>query len=193
MLRVADLVEQFVERLRRESLACGQRPQHSTFTRSKRTPRISASDGSLIDPPRTSRRITSRIHSPRASPCDLANSVILPHSSFVSFTVTGNTRFRVQSLSERASPFPFKIAIVPSYFRGAPKCTENRYVFEIAVSAPWCTCTTLSGVECQNSPGAKDRAFHSSPYSLANAFHRRTTSGACQPRRNRLLIACQSS
>jgi len=48
------------------------------------------------------------------------------------------------------------------------------------------TCPTLSS-------GAKHRAFHSSPYSLANAFQRRTTSGACQPRRNRLLIACQSS
>src|SRR5579863_9348991 len=67
----------------------------STFTRSKRTPRISASDGSLADAPRSSRRITSRIHSPRARPCDLANSVILRRSSFVSFAVTGKTRFRV--------------------------------------------------------------------------------------------------
>ncbi len=28
VLGIADFVEQFVERLRRESLACGQRPQH---------------------------------------------------------------------------------------------------------------------------------------------------------------------
>ena len=28
MLRIADFIEQFVERLRRESLACGQGPQY---------------------------------------------------------------------------------------------------------------------------------------------------------------------
>src|SRR6202140_2420034 len=47
---------------------------------------------------------------------------------------------------------------VPSDFIGAPKCTSNLYVLETAVSAPWCTCTTLSGMECQNSYGAKHRS-----------------------------------
>src|ERR1700730_2362500 len=44
-----------------------------------------------------------------------------------------------------------------SHFAGAPKCTSNRYVIECGTSAPWCTCTTLLGMECQNSSGAKHR------------------------------------
>ena len=44
----------------------------NTFTRSKRTPRISARDGSAGDTPRISRRITSRTHSPNAHPCAAA-------------------------------------------------------------------------------------------------------------------------
>src|SRR5579863_10073837 len=45
----------------------------NTFTRSKRTPRISARDGSLAESPRSSRRITSRIHSLRATPFAVAS------------------------------------------------------------------------------------------------------------------------
>src|ERR1700683_1827551 len=52
----------------------------------------------------------------------------------------------------------FQNCHVPSNLQGAPKCTGSRYVHESAVSAPWCTCTTLSGVECQNSSGAKHRS-----------------------------------
>src|SRR5712672_805049 len=47
---------------------------------------------------------------------------------------------------------------VHSDLTGAPKCTGNRYVLESAESARWCTCTTLEGVECQNSSGAKHRS-----------------------------------
>src|SRR5208283_12167 len=97
----------------------------NTFTRSKRTPRISARDGSLADPLRISLRITSRIHSPRASPCDLANSVTFPNSSFVSFAVTGKTRFRAWSVSEMACAESFKIAMFPRISQVHPSAPET--------------------------------------------------------------------
>src|SRR5581483_1208861 len=144
----------------------------STFTKSKRTPRISASAGSLVGPSPASRRITSRIHSPRASPCDLAKSVTLPSSSFVSFTVTGKTRFRVRSPRELLSRIVFKIAILAIHFTGALKCTENCHVLEIAESAPRCTHTTLEGVECQNSSGAKHRSCIATKLDARSRLHR---------------------
>jgi len=57
-----------------------------------------------------------------------------------------------------SGPAGLGLCHVPSDLTGAPKCTGNRYVLETAVSAPWCTCTTLEGVECQNSSGAKHRS-----------------------------------
>src|SRR6516164_3080847 len=44
------------------------------------------------------------------------------------------------------------------HFTGALKCTEDCHVFEIAGSAPRCTRTTLEGVKCHNSSGAKHRS-----------------------------------
>src|SRR5271156_1343022 len=54
---------------------------------------------------------------------------------------------------------------------GAPKCTSNLYVLETAVSAPWCTCTTLSGMECQNSSGAKHRSCTTTKLNARSCLH----------------------
>src|SRR5580700_7216956 len=65
----------------------------------------------------------------------------------------------------------FQNCHVATHFTGAPKCTGNRYVLEIAVSAPWCTCTTLSGVECQNSSGAEHRSCSGTKLNAGSRLH----------------------
>src|SRR5271155_4303410 len=66
----------------------------------------------------------------------------------------------------------FQSCHVPSDLTGAPKCTGNRYVLETAVSAPWCTCTTLEGVECQTSSGAKHRFGSTTKLTAGSRLHR---------------------
>src|SRR5579864_9457832 len=58
------------------------------------------------------------------------------------------------------------------HFTGVLKCTENRHVLEIAESAPQCTHTTLEGVECQNSSGAKHRSCTATKLETQSRLHR---------------------
>ena len=110
-------------------------------------------------PPRSSRRITSRIHSSaRKSLRPGKLSDLCPAPLSLASQSRGKRDLELWSLSEMASGVGFQNCHVPSDFTGAPKCTGNRYVLESAASAPWCTCTTLEGVECQNSSGAKHRS-----------------------------------
>src|ERR1700691_5195589 len=66
----------------------------------------------------------------------------------------------------------FQNCHAPSDLTGAPKCTVTCYVFESAVSAPWYTCTTLEGVECQNSSGAKHRSCTTTKLTVGSRLHR---------------------
>ena len=79
-------------------LGVGQRPQDAVRLLRASEPQESPSalDHSLVLPLLLGESRRGSIP-PVPSPCDLAKSVTLPSSSFVSFTVTGKTRFKLRS------------------------------------------------------------------------------------------------
>ena len=85
-------------------------------------PTTSSSSGSL-DEFRSSRRITSLIHSLRAWPNASECSVTSRCSSCVSFTVTGHTLLTARSASELLAVSASRRAMKHLKFSGAPTCT----------------------------------------------------------------------
>ena len=153
VLGCADFVEQFVECFRCQPLPSGQWAKHIDQKQANaKNLRQRCDCQSVLSAIRA--RITSRIHSLRATPCDCAILVKLARLFLSELEAARrDTKDGLVALSLRYSVIRVRACgyLHCQVYLGIPALSLSQ---EICTGLPWCTCMTLLGMECPNSSGA---------------------------------------